>query len=513
MNKNDFLKLIDANTPLNRQLLGELTEIINIFPYFQTVHLLLLKGLQDNSDIRFENQLKNSAIHIADREVLYNLLRIEAGPLIQEVTADRLNNVYAEIPAPESRPVSDITENKEDAQPIIKQVGAEPAPEAEVREQASEILPEISSVDADLIIKETVSDRKEPIPESVPILQEISPVEVPPGDNVQAVTESTKISEELPSVELRAESDIIVAEIKEDIPPEIQQVEAEPAPEAGVREQVTEILPEISSAGVDLTIKESAAFGEEPDQESIPVLMENMPEDVPYGDNEQTVIESAKNSEEFINEFEKEGETKTPAEYSKSAEQFISHSILIPSESYDEESLNTVLIINDENGEVEEKIFYMDPGFAVSEDDSAIDLDNKLHPVAELVTEPVSESESGNNAGPEPETGINPEAQVVPVEKGDLLTKQIQADLIDKFISANPRIEPRKEKTDQPAEDLSVTSTEEKGGFITETLAKIYLNQGYYSRAIEIYEKLSLKFPEKSSYFATQIEKIKDIIK
>jgi hypothetical protein len=91
--------------------------------------------------------------------------------------------------------------------------------------------------------------------------------------------------------------------------------------------------------------------------------------------------------------------------------------------------------------------------------------------------------------------------------------KQIQAELIDKFIIANPRIEPVRDKTDHPAEDISRPFTEEKGGFITETLAKIYITQGYYSKAIDIYEKLSLKFPEKSSYFATQIEKVRELIK
>jgi len=91
--------------------------------------------------------------------------------------------------------------------------------------------------------------------------------------------------------------------------------------------------------------------------------------------------------------------------------------------------------------------------------------------------------------------------------------KLIQAELIDKFIIANPRIEPVRDKTDHPAEDISRPFTEEKGGFITETLAKIYITQGYYSKAIDIYEKLSLKFPEKSSYFATQIEKVRELIK
>ena len=88
-----------------------------------------------------------------------------------------------------------------------------------------------------------------------------------------------------------------------------------------------------------------------------------------------------------------------------------------------------------------------------------------------------------------------------------------QADLMDRFILANPRIEPSREKIDHPLIDVSIVQTEEKQSFITETLAKIYINQEYYSRAIDIYEKLCLKFPEKSSYFASQIEKVKELIK
>lgn len=85
--------------------------------------------------------------------------------------------------------------------------------------------------------------------------------------------------------------------------------------------------------------------------------------------------------------------------------------------------------------------------------------------------------------------------------------------LIDQFIRNNPRIEPRVATDHKTVEDASERSVSEHESFITDTLAQIYVRQGLYSKAIQAYEKLSLKFPEKSSYFASQIEKVKEYIK
>lgn len=97
------------------------------------------------------------------------------------------------------------------------------------------------------------------------------------------------------------------------------------------------------------------------------------------------------------------------------------------------------------------------------------------------------------------------------VATSDVPVVKKQMSLIEKFIEKNPRIVP---KDDLPAvsRDLSEDSVKENE-FITETLAEIYIKQKKYDKALQIYQKLSLKYPQKSIYFADQISKIENFIK
>ena len=81
-------------------------------------------------------------------------------------------------------------------------------------------------------------------------------------------------------------------------------------------------------------------------------------------------------------------------------------------------------------------------------------------------------------------------------------------DLIEEFIKNSPKI---KIKNDYEVKSSFKTDQKIKDELITETLAKIYMKQEKFNKAIKAYEILSLKYPKKSSFFADQINDIKKL--
>ena len=77
--------------------------------------------------------------------------------------------------------------------------------------------------------------------------------------------------------------------------------------------------------------------------------------------------------------------------------------------------------------------------------------------------------------------------------------------LIDRFIKQNPKIR----RVDKHKEyQVKVSSNIAESSLMTETLAAVYLEQKKYENAIKAYQILSLKYPEKSGFFADQIKRV-----
>ncbi len=79
--------------------------------------------------------------------------------------------------------------------------------------------------------------------------------------------------------------------------------------------------------------------------------------------------------------------------------------------------------------------------------------------------------------------------------------------IVDRFIQNEPQISRGKSK-EFGTENLAKDSLVDNEEFVTETLAEIYASQGNISKAKRAFQLLSLKYPEKSIYFAARIKRL-----
>ncbi len=99
--------------------------------------------------------------------------------------------------------------------------------------------------------------------------------------------------------------------------------------------------------------------------------------------------------------------------------------------------------------------------------------------------------------------------------KSELAPQLKGQDLIDNFINnESKKIKLKEEPEYLPNLDETDNEEEKEGneGYFTETLARIYIKQGRYDKALEIIQRINLNYPKKSAYFADQIRFLEKLI-
>lgn len=110
------------------------------------------------------------------------------------------------------------------------------------------------------------------------------------------------------------------------------------------------------------------------------------------------------------------------------------------------------------------------------------------------------------------DSGKKADIEDTTIKSSEKSENQLSAfELIDKFIKDEPKLTRAKTEFFSPV-NMAKQSVAEDITFVSETLAKIYVLQGNYAKAIRAYESLRLKYPEKRLYFASQIKNLRKLI-
>lgn len=90
-------------------------------------------------------------------------------------------------------------------------------------------------------------------------------------------------------------------------------------------------------------------------------------------------------------------------------------------------------------------------------------------------------------------------------------SNQSKMELIDRFLSGGGSFSKQMPPSEFSPENMALKAIEESDEFVTETYANLLFSQGNLDKALQSFEKLILKYPEKSIYFVARIEEIKKL--
>ena len=449
LNKKQITTFINYPEEISADEVKKLSSLIKEYPYFQTARLLYSRGLKNIESADFDAMLQLTATYASDRKKLYGLLFGDSEMTDSPVVAQ---------PTPMEQQIVEkqqvVEEVQHVAEEVVVEVKAEPIQEEtpKVEEPVSAQVEEVQQV-AEEVLEEV---KAEPIQEETPKVEEPVSAQV---EEVQQVAE--KVVEEVKAEPIQEET----PKVEEPVPAQVEEVQqvAEEAVEEVKAEPIEEETPKTEEQK-EKTF--TSVF-------SKPII--------------KAVIDDAPKNESLAERILRECRERKEREQANVQEKSQPETTETQTETVQPASDGDMLLDFTFSGEVKNE-----QQAAPSESEP-------------LCFEMLDEEPSAPK-----------QVHDWYERNGGRKNKSSDFDLIDKFIQDDPKMP--QFSPDELPEGLEVVEnmvkeSSEEHECVTESMAKICIKQKLFDKAIEIYEKLSLKYPEKSVYFANRISEVNELKK
>jgi hypothetical protein len=485
MNAQQFLTWMRNPGTTSREESAQLDALLDSFPYFQSGHLLYIKNLHNQGSFLYNNQLKTAAAYAVNRKVLYQLITLQAE--VKKAGDERREtgsfDSAQDDKIPETQSV--VSNNKE--KPIVSEEQISVPPQFPPKKFTSnpdeweagmlrqlQLLHHWQSKSGDGLQTGDggqTGDRRRETGVETTVQQSHSEQSSSPQSDIP------QPENELPTEEKTTEQKL--PDAKEEINTLLYVLVEPGQPEDLAEENEEEILTETTAEENEATQWEIKIAAEESAENETPIAVPSDPV------QKEIMVEAIHST------FELEVGDHLP-----SVEE-LKPFRLEPVQETVTPALEETIAPAIEEKAVEEVVV---PGMELSFSQWLKEVGK-----SEVGTSEVDKSQVNKSEGNKPE-GEPSEIRKAPSE---LPKTSLSTDvLVEQFIKDEPRIKGKKSGFYNPV-NMAKKSVQESDEFITETLARIYAKQGNTVKAVRAYQKLSLKFPEKTAYFAALIEELK----
>ncbi len=548
MNKETFAKYISDPSLLDNDTLPEIKAMLDEFPYFQSAWVLYIKNLHAIKDIRYENKLKTASAFVSDRKHLHDLLK---GTFIPTITPVPVHTQFIASPQEPEQPQSDDanpdtveTQNlvsqpesqEEDFTPVQTQSIA--SPQEPEQPQSDDVNPD--TVETQNIVSLPESQEENFTPVQTQFIASPQEPQQPQSDDANQDTVETQ---NLVSQPESQEEDFSPVQTQSIASPQ----EPEPTAPLSIADRILIQMEEMRKA------KAAAASAENKNSESTV--------------EPQNLVAQSDSEEDVQTQFIASPQEPEQPQYDDANTNTVETQNIVAQSNIQEEEFTPVQTQSIASQQEPEQPQYDDANTDTVETQNLVSLpETQEEDFTPVQTQFIASPQEENVPTPKPEIsqqqikeaiekqlqslginanitfsdgsanikidfGANAEKQASskeenvierPIEQEVIAEKPLEdkpkthsskrqkMNLIDQFLVSEAKIVPIKNYHSDSK--LSTESLLEDEELFSEKLAKIYIKQGLLEKALTTYEKLYLKYPEKSAYFATQIEYVKRLI-